>query len=129
MLRPGGVLAYWCYGFVEIGDGCDRIARELYDYLDDYWPPERALVERGYRDLPPPWPALPVPDFAMQVCWRAEQFLDYAATWSASQRFRKATGEDPVARYAARLRERWGGARRTLRWPLALSVCRRPRDA
>jgi SAM-dependent methyltransferase len=129
VLRPGGVLAYWCYGYCEIGAGCDELVRALYAHVDDYWPPERAMIESGYGDIRPPWPALTLPGFAMEVEWRVEQLLDYVATWSACQRFRAATGRDPVAPFAGRLVARWGAGSRPVRWPLSLTACRSPTNA
>ena len=124
VLRPGGVLAYWCYGFCETGDACDELLTALYEYVDDYWPPERRIIERQYADVRPPGPVLPVPEFCMEQDWSVEQMLGYLATWSACQRFRAGTGRDPLAPFADELRACWGENSRRVRWPLAVTACR-----
>lgn len=126
VLRPGGLLAYWCYGFCNIDAGCDPLVRDMYRRVDAWWPPERSLVESGYRDIDAPWPRLPSPATNMTVRWAADQFLAYAGTWSACQRSIAATGEDPFESLATALREAWGEGEKTVSWPLSLTVCRRP---
>src|SRR5262249_40115978 len=52
VLRPGGVLAVWCYGLGAITPAIDEAVHQLYeDYLGAYWEPERKLVEDGYRTV------------------------------------------------------------------------------
>lgn len=126
VLRPGGVLAYWCYGLCEINDDCDRIVADYYASIDAYWPPERDLVEAGYRTIAPPLPTIAVPDFHMQIEWTALQMLDYLDTWSASQRARQASGADPLAPSGTALLECWGSAPRIVRWPLIVTAMRAP---
>ena len=124
VLRPNGLLAYWCYGLCEISPECDALIRDAYDFVDAYWPPERAIVERGYVDIEPPGTRLETPEFAMQIDWTAEQMLAYVATWSANQRYAGATGNDPMQRIARRLQTAWGDTARPVRWPLYLTLCR-----
>jgi hypothetical protein len=40
--------------------------------------------------------------------WNVEHFLAYLRSWSATQRYIKAKGEDPVALIEADLRAAWG---------------------
>ena len=126
VLRPGGVLAYWCYGNCDIEDGLGEWVQAIYAAVDDYWPPERVLIERGYRDIQAPFPRLELPTFEMRSDWTAEELLAYVATWSACQRYREATGADPLADWAGRVTARWGAGRRTVRWPLFVTACRLP---
>ena len=112
VLRPGGVLAYWCYGFCAIEPACDAIVRAMYDRLEAFWPPERAIVEAGYRDIAPPFASLPLATFRMQESWTGGQMLRYVHTWSAYQRAKRGRAESPLADLEANLIERWGGSRR-----------------
>jgi hypothetical protein len=77
-------------------------------------------VETGYRTVPFPFEELEAPRLTLEVEWDRRRFADYLATWSASRRYRQATGGDPVAAVAADLAVAWGPAerRRTVRWPL-----------
>ena len=128
VLRPGGVVAVWSYGLSQVDAAVDAVFHALYeDTLGPDWPPERRHVEAGYRDLPFPFDPLPeVPAFQMRLAWTLPQYLAYLGTWSATQRYRQRTGEDPVAVLAPRFAAAWGDpdAPRDIRWPLALRVGR-----
>ncbi len=130
VLRPGGVLAVWCYGVATVeGEAVDALLQHFYRHtVGPYWPPERDLVENGYRDITLPFPALPAPPITMTTAWGLEQLLGYLATWSASARYRAARGSDPLEELRSPLAAAWGdGARqRRLHWPLHLKVARRP---
>lgn len=124
VLKPGGVLAVWSYGTCRIDPECDSLVHGLYADLDDYWPPERAMVESGYRDIDLPGAAVECPAFSMTASWSAADMLAYLGTWSATQRYVRAHGSDPVAALAQELAAAWGDGRRTVRWPLNLKVAR-----
>ncbi len=125
LLRPGGTLAVWTYQLLRCEPGIDalieRFDREI---VGPYWPPERRLVDSGYRDLPFPFAELPAPAFDMHADWGLEQLLGYLGTWSSVRRYRRALGRDPLQRLVPALAAAWGdgNARRRVRWPLALRV-------
>ena len=97
VLRPEGVLAIWAYQLGKVSAECDAIIDTLYeDIVDEYWPPERMIVDQGYPGLMLPGEAVLVPDFAMSLKWRAADMLGYLRTWSASKRYEAANGTDPV---------------------------------
>ena len=128
VLRPGGGIALWTYGGTSVDAAVDAVFARLYDdTLGPYWPPERRHVENGYRDLPFPFAEEPVPTFAMRLDWTLAQYLAYLASWSASARYRTATGRDAVADAAADFGAAWGdpGQARPVRWPLAMRFGRR----
>jgi SAM-dependent methyltransferase len=122
--KPGGIFAAWAYADCRTGVAeIDALKDHVYvDLTAPYWPPERALVETGYRSLPFPFEAIAAPPFEMVVTWTADQYLAYLRSWSGTQRYMKAKGEDPVAAIDAELRKAWGGAdeRRPVRWDLYL---------
>ena len=124
VLKTRGVLAVWCYGTCRISPECDRLVHGLYADLDDYWPPEREMVESGYRDIDLPGNAIECPAFAMTALWSAADMLAYLGTWSATQRYVRAHGTDPVAALAKELEAAWGGSQQTVSWPLHLKVAR-----
>ena len=125
VLKPGGVLAAWCYERTRIDPEIREVIEMAYTETDFYWPPERKLVENHYRDITMPLPEVSVEPFEMRLDWTADQMLAYMHTWSGSQRYMKATGRDPVALYEQRLKDRWGGESREVRWPLTLRVCQK----
>jgi SAM-dependent methyltransferase len=127
----GAVVAAWCYGLSSVDAEVDAVFDQLYHgVLAAWWPPERAHIESGYRDLAWPWPALepPPPALAMTVEWTCAGYLAYLRSWSASARHRAATGIDAVAQLAPAFAQAWGDpdAVRTVRWPLTVLAARIP---
>ncbi len=124
VLKPGGLLAAWSYGVLTLGDpDLDALARRFHDVtLGPYWPAQRRLVERSYRDLDFPFDELAVPAFELVAHWPLAHLLGYFRSWSATARYRAAHGADPVAALAQELAPRWGDptASRRIVWPLAL---------
>lgn len=127
VLRDGGLLACWCYTLCSVDDDIDRVVNDFYnETVGPYWPPERALVDSRYAEVEFPWASIVTPDFAMSKAWQAEQMLSYMASWSATQRYRKACGEDPMPAMAERLNALWpAGQERTVTWPLSVVLCRK----
>jgi SAM-dependent methyltransferase len=124
--RPGGVLAIWTYALAEINADVDQVVRTFYaGPIDDYWPPERRLVETGYRSLQFPWREIEVPQFELQQNWSLDDLLGYLRTWSAVQRYQAAHKEDPVSEWRADFATAWGEpAQLTINWPLRLRCFR-----
>ena len=85
VLVPGGVLAFWCYGNCEVEPSLDELLREIYLSVDEFWAPERDIVESGYRNIALPLPEIACPSFSMTASWKVEQLAAYFRTWSASQ--------------------------------------------
>lgn len=129
VLKPDGMIAVWCYGVMEVkGAGVNHLVRHFYsEVVGPYWPLERKHVERGYRDLPFPFQRISAPSFAMYTEWDLHQLLGYLRSWSATARFIKARGHDPVEDLAQELRPIWGAPeqRRRVAWPLSLHVGRK----
>jgi ubiquinone/menaquinone biosynthesis C-methylase UbiE len=110
ILRPGGVLAVWAYGINAVeGEEANGLVQDFYtNIVGPYWPPERRLVEEGYRNIPFPFVELTPPSFRMETRWTLEQLLGYFRTWSATNRFIKEQGRDPVESLAKTLTRVWG---------------------
>ena len=99
--RPGAVLACWCYQLHAIDPAVDAVVGHFYsEVVGAYWPPERLLVEAGYRTLPFPFEELTPPSFRMTQRWGLDRLLGYLGTWSSSQRYRADRGRDPLDEYA-----------------------------
>jgi SAM-dependent methyltransferase len=129
VLRDSGVLAVWTYGALHVDGGVDGLIQEFYsDIVGPYWPPERALVEDGYRALAFPFVEITPPPFMMEASWELAHLLGYLRTWSATARYVEKTGADPVAALDEKLAPAWGDANsaRKVTWPLALRVGRKP---
>lgn len=125
VLKPGGVIALWAYGLTRITPLIDVQVRQFYhDTVGDYWPPEAAIVEAGYRDLPFPLTEIQTPQLSMRADWTLDALIAYLGTWSAVKSYRAAHGEDPLPRLRSRLLADWGNPAQKLAvtWPLHLRV-------
>lgn len=128
-LKPGGILAVWTYGVQTLDDARvnDHVQHFYRETVGPYWPPERLLVEQGYRTLDFPFAEFEAPAFQMTARWTLPRLLGYFRSWSATGRYIQARGEDPVAALTERLAEAWGDpeTERTVTWPLAVRAGRK----
>ncbi len=127
LLRPRGVLAVWSYQLLRCEPGIDcLIDRFDRDVVGPYWPPERRLVDSGYRELVFPLEEITVPTLDMHADWDLGELVGYLGTWSSVHRYRKTLGRDPLEPLVPALAKEWGdaGARRRIRWPLTLRAGR-----
>jgi SAM-dependent methyltransferase len=131
-LRSDGCFVAVCYGLLRIDEAVDRIIGTLHhDTLGSYWPRGREHVDRGYRDLPFPYDRLTPPAIRMTHTWSVQDVLDYLSTWSAVQRYKAATGMDPVAAVSPGIRQAWGISKTTrqVEWPLTVHAGRLMRQS
>jgi SAM-dependent methyltransferase len=127
VLKPGGVLAVWCYERLSIEPALDVIVEDFYSgLLDPYWPPERRHVEAGYRDLPFPFTELRSPELGMEASWSLDQLMGYFSTWSAVKAYRQAVGNDPLPALRESLAAAWISlaSAKTIKWPLSVRLGR-----
>jgi ubiquinone/menaquinone biosynthesis C-methylase UbiE len=129
VLTADGIIAVWAYGIDEVeGDAVNALAQDYYsNVVGPYWPPERVLVEQGYRTIPFPFTEISAPPIHMEMQWDLDALLGYCGTWSATNRFIKAKGFNPLERLEKELSEVWGERHRTRRvtWPLSMRVGRK----
>jgi SAM-dependent methyltransferase len=126
VLRPGGIVAAWCYTLARVDAAIDPIVDDFYERrVGRYWPPERVHVERLYRDFDFPFEELALAEPRMRAEFTRAQFLGYVATWSAVQRARQQEGVDPLEEFVRALAPIWpADERRVVRWPVGLRVGR-----
>lgn len=124
VLKPRGVLAFWCYELAEISPAVDAVILDFYrNTLSGCWEGERRLVEEGYAGVGLPFKEVSPPRFTMTARWTRGQLLGYLRTWSAVQTYIQKRGRDPVDALGPALKRAWGRAStRTARWELALRV-------
>ena len=134
VVKRGGLLATWSYADCRVAPAIDALKDHVYaDLTGPYWPPERAYVDAGYRTIPFPFGAgapfeeIAAPSFEMRVDWNAHQFLAYLRSWSATQRYIKANGSDPVATIEHATLDAWGDPEqpRAVRWDFHVRCGRR----
>ena len=74
VLRPGGVIALWCYGLCHITPEVDALMAEFYQKtVGPYWPPERHHIDAAYRSLDFPFEEAPFPAVAMALVSRPDE--------------------------------------------------------
>ena len=126
VLKPGGILAVWVYATNQFeNEDVNQIVQDFYSTIvGPYWPPERRLTETGYRTITIPFVEIVPPVFRMESSWTLHQLLGYFSTWSATNRFIKATGRDPLIPLADALANVWGdpNSPQAVVWPLALRI-------
>lgn len=127
VLRPGGVLAAWCYGLCYVDDVVDPVFSRYHgEVVGPYWPHERRFIESGYETILFPFRELSTPSFTMEAEWSLAEFTGYLRTWSAGIRYREATGKDPMDLTFGEFQAAWGEGeeKRRVRWPLHLRAGR-----
>jgi len=121
VLKPGGLLALVGYGLLKIDEATDIVIGHLYrDILDDYWDPERRLVDAALATIPFPFQEIQLPEMASEYRWTPEHLLGYLSTWSAVGHYEKQTGNNPLDEaFVAALRKAWGNEPvKTVRFPI-----------
>jgi SAM-dependent methyltransferase len=128
VLKPGGVIAAWCYGQFEMEAGLNEVLDRFYHQIvGPYWPPERQVLEAGYRALPWPFEELETPVLKLEVEWTLPALLGYLRSWSATRRFQEHEGVDPVSIVESELAAQWGEVNRIRQvcWPIAMRAGRK----
>ena len=89
VLRPGGLLVWVGYDPLQGAPPSPQTwLDDLYHRrLNKWWPPERALVDQRYAELPFPTTSQPIPAaLRIELEWTADQVLGFISTWSALRR-------------------------------------------
>lgn len=127
VIAPGGAFAAWSYGVLRSTPAVDAVIAHFYDQtVGPWWPPERALVENGYRDITIPIEEAAAPPFAIEARLTLEELLGYIRTWSAVGRFIAGKGYDPIPELGEALGPVWGdpAVGREISWPLTVRAGR-----
>jgi len=129
VLRPGGVVAVWSYDVLQISTAVDEVVNHLYGpILNRFWPPERKIIEAGYRDIEFPYETIEPPRFAMASSWSLASLAGYLNTWSAVKRYIQERKTNPVEIVFDDLSAAWGEAERKydVYWPMTVLAWRKP---
>ena len=128
VLKPRGVLAAWTYLRPALDDPeANVVLQEYVQFMERWWPPERAIVESGYRTIAFPFEEIAPPALELELQPLREELLGYLRTWSAWKRYMESHEVDPVAVVEQRLAVIWpAGLRLRLSWQLAMRAGHRP---
>lgn len=123
--KPGGILAVWGYALLYIEPAIDKLIMEFYNgTVGPYWDKARRLVEDEYRSIPFPYEVIKAPAFSIKVRWTLDQLSGYLSSWSATQKFIKEKGYDPVGPFVKSLEKYWFNNEMTATFPMFSKIGR-----
>jgi ubiquinone/menaquinone biosynthesis C-methylase UbiE len=125
ILKPGGIIAAWCYAFSKTNVSIDAIIHHFAtETIKDYWPPERKFVWNNYADLPFPFEIIETPKFYCRVNWNFNQMINYLNSWSSTQKYISVNNSNPIELIITELKNEWGEPNdiRETSWELGLRV-------
>ena len=118
--KPDSLLAVWGYALCTVSPEIDKHFLHFYHQLvGPHRDSARKMVEEEYRTIPFPFQEIKPPAFTIRVRWTLEQFLGYLSTWSATQKYIKSNGHDPVPSVMEKIKHHWG-VERTVTFPVFL---------
>lgn len=126
VLVPNGTLTVTVYSDPVMDDA--KLSAILQHYnkqvVGPHWPPERKLVDEQYCSLPFPFDEIPAPELTLERQWSLAELAGYLRSWSATVRYIKANGSDPVVQFEREMARLWNGgnpeAPKMLRWPFTI---------
>ena len=124
---PGGVLAVWCYGMLQISPDLDEhLNRFYFDTLGPYWDKERQLIDENYATIPFPFEEFQAPAFSIRCQWDLHDLTGYLNSWSSVRKYIRARQEDPVTTLIQQLQPIWkdAGEKKTVSFPLHMRIGR-----
>ncbi|MEX2234841.1 MAG: class I SAM-dependent methyltransferase [Cyclobacteriaceae bacterium] len=106
--KTGGLLAVWGYALLSVEPAIDKLFMDFYtNQIGPYWDDARKLVESYYRDISFPFEQIACPEFNIIVNWTSDQFTGYLTSWSATQKYIRTHGIDPVESFKKDLKSVW----------------------
>lgn len=122
--KPGSLLAVWGYAMLYVDPAIDKIILKFYnDIVGPYWDEARRLVEEEYKSVEFPFVEIPTPKFNIDVTWTLDHITGYFESWSATQKYIKTKGENPVPAIREELSAVWKeGETRQGRFPVFLKL-------
>ncbi len=123
VLAPGGAIAVWAYNLPRVTPEISALVDRLsYQIVKTYWPPERRWVDEEYHTLPFPFAEVETHALAIEERWDLSRLLDYIGTWSATQRYLQAHGQDPRELIWDEIAAAWGDPdqEREVRFPIMM---------
>lgn len=122
VLKPGGLLAAWCYAKGHVTPEVDSVVDRLYEEIlgDIYWSPERRFIDHHYQTIPFPFDKIETPIFVMKKNYNYEQFLGYLSTWSAVKEYQQKIQQNPLDLIKTDLQKAFRNEIRTMIWPIYL---------
>jgi len=124
--KSHALIAIWGYSNAEVSPEIDELFLAFYHTtVGKYWDDARRHVEAGYSTIPFPFQPIDCPLFHIELFWTLEHFGGYLTSWSATQKFIRENGFDPVPEFLKTIAPHWRpGEVRAVRFPLFLKLGR-----
>lgn len=123
--KPGGILAVWGYAFLYVDPVINSLITGFYtDVVGPYWDKARRLVEDEYRSILFPFEIIEAPAFSIKVEWTINQLSGYLSSWSATQKFIKEKGYDPVEPFVTSIQKHWSTRSKPIEFPVFAKIGR-----
>jgi hypothetical protein len=107
--KPDALLASWGYSLCSVNPSIDEFVNDFYwNTVGPYWDSARKIVEEQYSNLAFPFKKIEAPAFSIEVEWTQDEFAGYLTTWSATQKYIKSNGVDPVPSVIEKIAPLWG---------------------
>lgn len=125
-LKQGGIVAAIGYDVLKINKEINILIDDFYKTTTaPYWDSERKYIDDHYTTIPFPFKEIESPEFSINYSWEFDQVVGYFNTWSAVQHYIRKNNENPVDKFATRLKEAWGNViRRKVSFPIFIRVGR-----
>src|SRR5690349_22528590 len=95
--KPGALVAVWGYALLFIEPDIDEIITDFYtNIVGPHWDDARRLVENEYKTIAFPFEEIETPPFFIDVEWSLDHLTGYLESWSATQKYMKATNINPI---------------------------------
>jgi SAM-dependent methyltransferase len=128
VLRPGGLIAVWGYQDTRVDTSVNSVlVRYRKEVVGQDWGFQVGLLTEQYRTIPFPFEEVTAPaHLVARADMALEDVLGYLESWSATQRHRERTGQDPIEAIRADLAATWGDSQtvRVVEWPLFMRIGR-----
>jgi SAM-dependent methyltransferase len=126
ILKPGGVIAVWIYGWSTIDAENDKVFEAYNNIVKDYWPPDTRKAWHFEELIDFPFDLIPSPEFDIKLQWTLKEFLSYLYTWSSTQNYMREKGENPIELIYDDFKKVWGDeeSKKTVYWKLKLKAGR-----
>lgn len=123
--KPGGKVALWGYSILTVNKEIDELFYYYYEtVVGHYWDAARKHVEEEYASIHFPFEKIQTERFELRVEWDMNQFIGYLRSWSATQKFIKAEGHDPLIAFSEQLKKVWtGNEKKAIIFPIFLKLC------
>ncbi len=124
LLKPGGVIAAWCYGDCLVGGPIEGELSRVRTELAGYWGPERDLVASGYSGIPFPFCEINIPPQCLRASWTLSDLLGHLRTWQGARAYEKSRGQEALERLLIGVAEVWGTptVTREMAWPIRVRI-------